>query len=86
MSGYSVSGVVLGGLGVIGVFQALYKVLHYNLPAQQFRQVDEILTDTTTLFQTVVEEGLVTDAQWVLAVEQQLHVLVSLSSHNPNAS
>lgn len=72
MSGFDISGVVLGGLGLTGIFQNLYSILHYNLPAQQFAKLQEILQETTVLFQSVIEEGIIMDATWVNHIEAQL--------------
>ncbi len=72
MSGYDIANVFLGGLGVLAVFQTLLTVIHYNLPTQKFKELDEVLEDTKALFQSVVEEGLLTDPAFVRETEQRL--------------
>lgn len=69
---YDIVGVVLGVLGVFGVFQTLWSFVHYNLPAQRLKILDEILSDTAGLFQSVVEEGLVPDLRFAEATERKL--------------
>ena len=70
---FDILGVVFGVLGLVGVVQIIYSVIHAQLPGQQFCELDEVMKETETLFMSSLEKGLIKDPQ-ELRVQLQQYV------------
>lgn len=69
---FNIVGVILGAMGLVGVFQMGWSMIEYALPPQRFKALDEILEDTADLFQSVIEEGLIPDLSFIQRTENVL--------------
>jgi hypothetical protein len=61
--GYTISGLILGVIGVTGVIQMAWSSIDANLPSTKLNVLDEILGETDALFQSAVEDGLLLDVE-----------------------
>lgn len=55
---FDLSGFVFGVLGLLGVFQLIRAAVRYYLPTQRFKALEEVYSDTYSIFRSGVEEGL----------------------------
>lgn len=76
-TGYDIWGVVAGVLGIIGLIPLLYGIVNSQLPSTKLKLLDEILTETSSLFRAVCEEGLLKDREYVAQTEETLSSYVS---------
>jgi hypothetical protein len=77
MSVYDILGTVLSVIGLVGVVQQGYSWISVYLPAQQLKAFDETLAETSELFCSVVEEGLLLDPTKTDQIERSLVRLVA---------
>ncbi|KAJ3559867.1 hypothetical protein NM688_g78 [Phlebia brevispora] len=79
-SPYDASGLAFSILGSVGVAKMLGDYVHDKLPAQQMKELDEILNETTTLFQDAVEEGVLANvADFKVQTEENLENIRKLA-------
>ncbi|CAL1711871.1 unnamed protein product [Somion occarium] len=55
---FDISGFVFGALGVVGVFQLIFSLIHYFTPRKRLNALEETYSQTYALFRCGLEEGL----------------------------
>lgn len=61
--GYTISGLIFGLLGLAAVGQLFWQWISVYLPTDRLKLLDETLEDTDVLFDAVVEEGTLPEAE-----------------------
>lgn len=62
---WNIFGVVASALGIIGVFPLCCLVITCQLPIQKSNTLEDMLSETKNYFVSVVEDGLMTDWNFV---------------------
>lgn len=71
-SAYDILGAVLGVLGTIGTIQLIYSLVHFNLPSQRLKDLDDTLNGTIHFLYTAIEDGLLPDVVFVQTTQRRL--------------
>ena len=80
-TGYDIVGVVMGVLGAIAIPQLIYTWLLWSFPTRKLKDLDEVMADVNHLFYEVVEQGLLTNPDFVNDAES--HILSCASPLSP---
>ncbi|OBZ69511.1 hypothetical protein A0H81_10165 [Grifola frondosa] len=59
-------------LGIVGLCPMVLSFLEGQLPSARLRELDETLSDTSSLFRSVTEEGLLTNTTFLIQTESGL--------------
>lgn len=62
---YNLLGLILGVIGVVGIIPLIWALICYQLPAYKLKQLDAALQETATFFQSVAQEGLIPELEYV---------------------
>ncbi|KAJ3559864.1 hypothetical protein NM688_g77 [Phlebia brevispora] len=74
LSKYDIVNFIFALIGLAGAFQQAYSVLHARLPTQKLAILNKYLAETTDLFQSVVEEGVLNaKGDYIQNTEKALH-------------
>lgn len=65
MGAFDILGLVFGVLGLLGVIQLIWAIVHYQLPTTKFTKLKKILEDTEATVLGSIEQGLVRNPQEV---------------------
>ncbi|OBZ75943.1 hypothetical protein A0H81_04133 [Grifola frondosa] len=76
-AGYDIWGVVAGVLGVLGLLPLLSALIHNQLPSSRFKMLHDTMSETESLFRTVMEEGLLKNPSYVQQTEGRLNQMRS---------
>lgn len=76
-TGYDIWGVIAGVLGIVSLFPLLYGVLKSQLPSSKLKILDETLSETSSLFREVCEEGLLKNRDYINQTEYSLTLYVA---------
>ncbi|CAL1712390.1 unnamed protein product [Somion occarium] len=78
-SAYDILGAVLGVLGTIGTIQLIYSLVHFNLPSQRLKDLDDTLNGTIHFLYTAIEDGLLPDVVFVQTTQRRLSLYRNLT-------
>lgn len=71
--GYDIWGVVAGVIGTVGLIPALYQLLAAQFPSAKLAYLPSEWDATETLWRSVIEDGLLIEADYVRKTEEQLN-------------
>ncbi|KAI0919177.1 hypothetical protein AcV5_002162 [Taiwanofungus camphoratus] len=71
-SAIDIWGVVAGVLGTLGLIPMVLAMVQSQFPSTRLKVLDDTLTETTSLFRTVSEEGLLKDVDYVSQTRDRL--------------
>ncbi|KAI0941484.1 hypothetical protein AcW1_003362 [Taiwanofungus camphoratus] len=72
IAGYDVWGIVAGVLGTLGLIPILTSIVNDQMPSAKLMVLEETLLDTDSLLQSVSEEGLFTNNNFISETEHRL--------------
>ncbi|RPD57199.1 hypothetical protein L226DRAFT_561497 [Lentinus tigrinus ALCF2SS1-7] len=70
--GSNTFGIFSGAFGIVVAIPLIWTIIHSQLPLAKLRQLEETLTETESLFRSVIEEGLLDPTENVPHFRRQL--------------